>query len=573
MGLSLRGATSGAIDINAPAVAGDNTITLPSNNGSANQLFKNSGTAGIVTYSSLQENPSGDVSIAGVTTISGYVDATSYINTTGGLFSTGLIQGRRTDSTNEVFRGQDSSSTRTSFILGNGNASFVGKVEVGPSAGIACTISAAGAIRAKSIIKTESDSGFNAKAVSAGQQFAFRATDNGGNNNVVIYTDGTANFGGTDVALDDTGIYLMDGANASSSNYRSRVLTDGSAAFGSGAATISASGAIGINRSSESNDIIVGQLSGTDKFKVKASGDTTIRDLTARTVTSSDQVISNRSGTSVCFRAQDSGTDSFTVAADGTSVFSGDMSVTDAPTAAGTAVIVSKNFTATPSAGRVFEGHDKDDNVTTKINADGSVEFAGHVKSTNGNGSAFLGATSGTGVAINDSGNTTKIELNYDGSASFAGAVKIGGTAAANEMDEYEEGTWTPVFYFGGAATGVVFSMQEGHYVKIGRQVIAQFRIELSNKGSSTGSMTISTPFAVLNTFSSTGIDGNTLVGYTSGMSSAQVGNAPVSGYCEGGTSLSYFTARLSTGDAATLNQTDVDNDFSIAGTMFFYAA
>jgi hypothetical protein len=119
----------------------------------------------------------------------------------------------------------------------------------------------------------------------------------------------------------------------------------------------------------------------------------------------------------------------------------------------------------------------------------------------------------------------------------------------------------------------VVFSMQEGHYVKIGRQVIAQFRIELSNKGSSTGSMTISTPFAVLNTFSSTGIDGNTLVGYTSGMSSAQVGNAPVSGYCEGGTSLSYFTARLSTGDAATLNQTDVDNDFSIAGTMFFYAA
>ena len=59
MGLSLRGTTSGAIDINAPAVAGDNTITLPGNNGSANQFFKNSGTAGIVTYSSMVETTTG----------------------------------------------------------------------------------------------------------------------------------------------------------------------------------------------------------------------------------------------------------------------------------------------------------------------------------------------------------------------------------------------------------------------------------------------------------------------------------------------------------------------------------
>ena len=29
--------------------------------------------------------------------------------------------------------------------------------------------------------------------------------------------------------------------------------------------------------------------------------------------------------------------------------------------------------------------------------------------------------------------------------------------------------------------------------------------------------------------------------------------------------------ARLSTGDAATLNQTDVDNDFTISVTMMFY--
>jgi len=63
MGLSLRGTTSGAVDINAPAVAGDNTITLPGNNGAANQFYKNSGTAGIVTHSSMVEDSSGRIGI------------------------------------------------------------------------------------------------------------------------------------------------------------------------------------------------------------------------------------------------------------------------------------------------------------------------------------------------------------------------------------------------------------------------------------------------------------------------------------------------------------------------------
>ena len=75
MGLSLRGATSGAIDINPPAVAGDNTITLPSNNGSANQFFRNSGTAGIVTYSSMVETSTGAITVAGNITGAGTISA------------------------------------------------------------------------------------------------------------------------------------------------------------------------------------------------------------------------------------------------------------------------------------------------------------------------------------------------------------------------------------------------------------------------------------------------------------------------------------------------------------------
>ena len=62
---------------------------------------------------------------------------------------------------------------------------------------------------------------------------------------------------------------------------------------------------------------VTGNATVGDTVAITTVGDTTVRDLTVRTVTSSDQVISNRSGTSICFRAQSSGTDNFTVQADG----------------------------------------------------------------------------------------------------------------------------------------------------------------------------------------------------------------------------------------------------------------
>ena len=71
-GLNLRGDTSGSVEIVSPAVAGDNTITLPKNNGGANQFFKNSTTAGIVTHSSMVELANGQVAIG--TDIEGYAD-------------------------------------------------------------------------------------------------------------------------------------------------------------------------------------------------------------------------------------------------------------------------------------------------------------------------------------------------------------------------------------------------------------------------------------------------------------------------------------------------------------------
>jgi len=73
-----------------------------------------------------------------------------------------------------------------------------------------------------------------------------------------------------------------------------------------------------------------------------------------------------------------------------------------------------------------------------------------------------------------------------------------GDSAAANALDDYEEGTWTMGVSFGGAAVGVTYGANTGKYTKIGRQVTATGYIELSSKGSSTGAATITgLPFTI----------------------------------------------------------------------------
>jgi hypothetical protein len=80
------------------------------------------------------------------------------------------------------------------------------------------------------------------------------------------------------------------------------------------------------------------------------------------------------------------------------------------------------------------------------------------------------------------------------------GVTFNGDTAAANALDDYEEGTWTMGVSFGGASVGVTTSVNTGTYTKIGRQVTVNGFIVLTSKGSSTGDATITgLPFTVGN--------------------------------------------------------------------------
>jgi hypothetical protein len=61
----------------------------------------------------------------------------------------------------------------------------------------------------------------------------------------------------------------------------------------------------------------------------------------------------------------------------------------------------------------------------------------------------------------------------------------------ANTLDDYEEGTFTPVLAFGGASVALTYNGRDGYYTKIGDTVTITGWIYVDSKGTSTGSATI----------------------------------------------------------------------------------
>ena len=72
--------------------------------------------------------------------------------------------------------------------------------------------------------------------------------------------------------------------------------------------------------------------------------------------------------------------------------------------------------------------------------------------------------------------------------------VAIGGTGAANTLDDYEEGTWTPSF--GGNTT---YHNQSGKYTKIGRTVYVSGIIQANVLGTGSTTTVSGFPFATNN--------------------------------------------------------------------------
>lgn len=109
--------------------------------------------------------------------------------------------------------------------------------------------------------------------------------------------------------------------------------------------------------------------------------------------------------------------------------------------------------------------------------------------------------------------------VKHDGTVAMTGTLDLGtpgklkfpasqsASADANTLDDYEEGSWTPVIGGSGGTSGQTYTTQVGRYIKIGKLVFATFTVTLSAKGTITTSVEIQgLPFTSQNTASVFGV-------------------------------------------------------------------
>lgn len=64
-------------------------------------------------------------------------------------------------------------------------------------------------------------------------------------------------------------------------------------------------------------------------------------------------------------------------------------------------------------------------------------------------------------------------------------------TAAANTLDDYEEGTWTPTYLGSSGNPTITYNIQDGVYTKIGNTVHCQGRLQTSAASGGSGAVQI----------------------------------------------------------------------------------
>ena len=192
-----------------------------------------------------------------------------------------------------------------------------------------------------------------------------------------------------------------------------------------------------------------------------------------------------------------------------------------------------------------------------------SVESAGRIRVNEASGGGVMQfATKTTGGTI-----TERMRILSSGGITFNGD-----TAAANALDDYEEGTWTPVLgSTSGAFTSVTYSLQVGNYTKIGNRVFFECRLQKSahTLGTAAGGLLVAgLPYTV---GSPTGIGGNVA------LSNIDIPDAVVNLAVESRENSAQFYAGLYTRDNATFGNITPANLSSgaseIRASGFYYTS
>ena len=89
--------------------------------------------------------------------------------------------------------------------------------------------------------------------------------------------------------------------------------------------------------------------------------------------------------------------------------------------------------------------------------------------------------------------------------------IYLGGTASANLLDDYEEGTWTPTVTAQSGTLGS-YTLTNCKYVRIGQLVNIMGKVKVTSVGTGSDALRLSLPFVTTNVdFSGSGAERTTL--------------------------------------------------------------
>jgi len=133
---------------------------------------------------------------------------------------------------------------------------------------------------------------------------------------------------------------------------------------------------------------------------------------------------------------------------------------------------------------------------TAKLNVAGATsgDYLAKIESTNQFGLKIKTTSTSDSheqFAIHDGNNNAKFKVMGGGTVHATG-INLGGSGAANRLDDYEEGTWTPTATNGGSFSNSAY----GTYTKIGNVVTLHATLIVSSNSSGLGFGITSLPFA-----------------------------------------------------------------------------
>jgi len=187
--------------------------------------------------------------------------------------------------------------------------------------------------------------------------------------------------------------------------------------------------------------------------------------------------------------------------------------------------------------------------------------------------SFVAGATNTAAVTVATSGLATRNLTYADGSALSGNEILSGGVydiedngSRYNLLNSAQGSailSWTPTITFGGAGTGITYATQTGKAFKLGRIVFFAFFVQLTSKGSATGTMLVNgLPYTI-----NSGWGGNN--GGPAFVENVTFTGYPLVFYNLGATTMGILDI-VSGGASVAITDAECTNTSKFAGSMFY---